>query len=180
VLLLAVLKVLPLRPTLITLGLLVVPWILFWDILGMWGWADCGTDGCRDQMTLHIAWPSLMPVSLWIAAAYAQPWRRRRLEMHDAGDGQGRALSNSQRGEVAHERFREARRARCPESEQRVHLRAAAGFYHARAGRFADAREYAHAALRNLETFGDRVAADIRRCSALIEQIERDLQSQRG
>ncbi len=42
----------------------------------------------------------------------------------------------------------------------------------AQAGRLADAREYAHAALRNYQTYGDR-AADIQQTQGLIADIER-------
>ena len=49
-----------------------------------------------------------------------------------------------------------------------------------RAGRFADAREYAYAALRNYETYGDRAAEGIQKTRELIAQIERDLQTQGG
>jgi tetratricopeptide (TPR) repeat protein len=48
----------------------------------------------------------------------------------------------------------------------------------ASAGRFADAREYAYAALRNYETYGDRAADKIQKTQELIEQIEEDLQIQ--
>lgn len=41
-----------------------------------------------------------------------------------------------------------------------------------RAGRFADAREYALAALRNYQTYGDRAAAEIQRTEELIAKIE--------
>jgi tetratricopeptide (TPR) repeat protein len=40
------------------------------------------------------------------------------------------------------------------------------------AGRLADAREYALAALRNYETYGDRAAAEIQRTQGLIAEIE--------
>jgi tetratricopeptide (TPR) repeat protein len=45
------------------------------------------------------------------------------------------------------------------------------------AGRLPDAREYAQAALRNYETYGDRAAADIQRTRELIALIE---QAMRG
>ena len=41
------------------------------------------------------------------------------------------------------------------------------------AGRLADAREYAYAALRNYQTYGDRAAADIQETQGLIAEIER-------
>jgi tetratricopeptide (TPR) repeat protein len=47
----------------------------------------------------------------------------------------------------------------------------------AQAGRLADAREYAHAALRNYQTYGDRAAADIQKTQGLIAQIEREMES---
>jgi len=47
----------------------------------------------------------------------------------------------------------------------------------AQAGRLADAREYAHAALRNYQTYGDRAAAEIQETQGLIEMIERDMES---
>lgn len=47
----------------------------------------------------------------------------------------------------------------------------------ARAGRLADAREYAYAALRNYETFGDRAAAEMEQTRQLIAAIEQALQS---
>ena len=40
------------------------------------------------------------------------------------------------------------------------------------AGRGAEALEYARAALRNFETFGDRAAANIKKAQELIEWIE--------
>jgi tetratricopeptide (TPR) repeat protein len=40
------------------------------------------------------------------------------------------------------------------------------------AGRLADAGEYAHAALRNFETYGDRAAAEIQETQRLIDWIE--------
>ena len=45
------------------------------------------------------------------------------------------------------------------------------------ADRLADAREYALAALRNFETYGDRAAADIEDTRRLLAQIESALQS---
>ena len=42
----------------------------------------------------------------------------------------------------------------------------------ANAGRLADAREYAHAALRNFETYGDRAAEEIQETQGLIAEIE--------
>jgi tetratricopeptide (TPR) repeat protein len=50
----------------------------------------------------------------------------------------------------------------------------------ARARRLADAGEYAFAALRNYETFGDRAAAEIQTTQELIAEIEQDLQAQGG
>jgi len=47
----------------------------------------------------------------------------------------------------------------------------------AQAGRLADAREYAHAALRNFETYGDRAADKIEKTQGLIAAIERDMES---
>jgi tetratricopeptide (TPR) repeat protein len=41
------------------------------------------------------------------------------------------------------------------------------------AGRLADAREYALAALRNFQTYGDRAAAEIQKTQGLIAEIER-------
>ena len=46
-----------------------------------------------------------------------------------------------------------------------------------RAGRLADAREYAHAALRNYQTYGDRAAADIQETQELIAEIEGEMGS---
>ena len=43
----------------------------------------------------------------------------------------------------------------------------------AQAGRLADAREYAHAALRNFQTYGDRAADKIQKTQGLIAEIER-------
>jgi len=43
----------------------------------------------------------------------------------------------------------------------------------AQAGRLADAREYALAALRNYETFGDRAAEEIQRTQELVAEIQR-------
>lgn len=45
----------------------------------------------------------------------------------------------------------------------------------ANAGRFVDARDYANAALRNFQTFGDRAAAEIQKTQELIADIERAL-----
>jgi tetratricopeptide (TPR) repeat protein len=45
----------------------------------------------------------------------------------------------------------------------------------AQVGRLADAREYAHAALRNFQTYGDRAAADIQDTQGLIAMIEREM-----
>lgn len=42
-------------------------------------------------------------------------------------------------------------------------------------GRLADAREYAYAALRNYQTYGDRAAAEIQETQGLIAEIEQDL-----
>ncbi len=44
-----------------------------------------------------------------------------------------------------------------------------------RAGRLTDAREYAYAALRNYQTYGDRAAAETQRTQGLIAEIEQDL-----
>lgn len=46
----------------------------------------------------------------------------------------------------------------------------------AQVGRLADAREYASAALRNFETYGDRAAADIQKAEELIAFIEQALE----
>ena len=48
------------------------------------------------------------------------------------------------------------------------------------AGRLADAREYAHAALRNFETYGDRAADMIQKTQQLIARIEQALKAQGG
>ena len=40
------------------------------------------------------------------------------------------------------------------------------------AGRLEDAREYAYAALRNYQTYGDRAAAEIQQAQGLIAEIE--------
>jgi len=45
----------------------------------------------------------------------------------------------------------------------------------ARAGRLADAREYALAALRNYQTYGERAAEDIQRTQGLIAEIEQEM-----
>jgi len=50
----------------------------------------------------------------------------------------------------------------------------------AEVGRLADAREYAHAALRNYQTYGDRAAEEIQKMQWLIGEIERLLQAQGG
>jgi tetratricopeptide (TPR) repeat protein len=50
----------------------------------------------------------------------------------------------------------------------------------ANAGRLADAREYAYAALRNFQTYGDRAAEDIQKTQDLIADIERLLQAKGG
>jgi tetratricopeptide (TPR) repeat protein len=42
----------------------------------------------------------------------------------------------------------------------------------AQAGRLAEAREYAYAALRNFQTYGDRAADEIQETQELIAQIE--------
>jgi tetratricopeptide (TPR) repeat protein len=67
------------------------------------------------------------------------------------------------------------------------YLEAAGDLYHAattrfnvaltlaNAGRLADAREYAYAALRNFQTYGDRAADMMQRTQGLIAQIEQDL-----
>jgi len=170
----------------------------------------------------------------------AERWYRRSLELREERDRLGRARCLGELGGVTYERFREARDAQEPESEQLRHLNDAAQFYHqaldllpanavndlavthnqlgiiygeagdfdralthfreairydemqgnlygagrtrrnvashlALAGRFADAREYALAALRNYRTYGDRAAADIERTEGLIAQIEQDM-----
>ena len=43
----------------------------------------------------------------------------------------------------------------------------------AQAGRLADAREYAHAALRNYQTYGDRAAGEIQRTQELIDRLSK-------
>ena len=48
----------------------------------------------------------------------------------------------------------------------------------AMAGRFADALEYAHAALRNFETFGPGAAEDVKRTQGLIAKIEDLMESE--
>src|SRR6185503_17774967 len=48
------------------------------------------------------------------------------------------------------------------------------------ADRFADAWEYAYAALRNYETYGDRAAEQIQRTRELIAKIEQLIQEQGG
>lgn len=48
------------------------------------------------------------------------------------------------------------------------------------AGRFQDALEYAHAALRNFETYGDRTAGYIQKTQELIARIEQDLHERGG
>ena len=50
----------------------------------------------------------------------------------------------------------------------------------ARAGRLADAREYAYAALRNYETYGDRAAEEIQRTREVIAVIEQLIKEQGG
>jgi tetratricopeptide (TPR) repeat protein len=50
----------------------------------------------------------------------------------------------------------------------------------ARAGRLADALEYARAALSNFETYGEGAAEAIQRTQELIAQIEQDMQAQGG
>jgi tetratricopeptide (TPR) repeat protein len=67
------------------------------------------------------------------------------------------------------------------------YLEAAGDLYHAatarrnvafalaKAGRLVDAREYAYAALRNYQTYGDRAAEDIQDTQELVAQIEQDL-----
>jgi tetratricopeptide (TPR) repeat protein len=47
----------------------------------------------------------------------------------------------------------------------------------AKAGRYNDAKEYAEAALRNFETFGDRAADEIRKTQLLIAEIDKRIQS---
>jgi tetratricopeptide (TPR) repeat protein len=47
----------------------------------------------------------------------------------------------------------------------------------ARAGRLMDAREYAHAALRNFQTYGDRAAEEIQRTQGVIAEIKGDMES---
>lgn len=171
----------------------------------------------------------------------AELWYRRSLELLDEQDYLGRAKCFQQLGNVAYERFKEARNAGKPAEEQSNHLSAALEYYsrtlkmlppdavddlavthnalgviytevgdpdsaleHYReairydelqgnlykaaiirynvavslteADRFADALEYAHAALRNYETFGDRAAERIKETRELIAKIEQDLQ----
>jgi tetratricopeptide (TPR) repeat protein len=47
----------------------------------------------------------------------------------------------------------------------------------ANAGRLADARDYAYAALRNYETYGERAAEEIRETRGLIEGIEKEMKA---
>lgn len=65
----------PLRAAFIILGILALPFVLFWDFMVMWGLADAPcrpTDNmCTIQGWLAIAFPWIVPVGLWIAAAYA-------------------------------------------------------------------------------------------------------------
>ncbi len=49
----------------------------------------------------------------------------------------------------------------------------------AQAGRFADAREYAYAALRNYETFGERAMKEIEETRRLIAWIEGLIEEER-
>lgn len=149
-----------------------------------------------------------------------------------------RAHCLGQLGDVAYERFNEARAVKLPEAELLQRLNAALGFYQqalallppnavndlavahsmlgsvygdardfdralshyreairhfesagdfytaaqtrfnvavdlASAGRLDDAREYAYAALRNYETYGERAAEKIERTKRLIEEIEK-------
>ena len=51
---------------------------------------------------------------------------------------------------------------------------------HAGTGRFADALDYAYAAMRNYETYDDRAAEEMQRTRDLIAQIEQDLKSKGG
>jgi len=50
----------------------------------------------------------------------------------------------------------------------------------ANAGRLADAREYALAALRNFESFGDRAAEEIERTKGLVARIEEAMKKAEG
>ncbi len=47
-----------------------------------------------------------------------------------------------------------------------------------KSGRFADALEYANAALRNFETYGEDAAEEIQKTHNLIAHIEKALQAQ--
>jgi len=170
--------------------------------------------------------------------AQAERWYRRSLELYDERDRLGRSKCLSTLGNVARERFKEARAAKRPEEELLRHLNDAVGFYYQaldllppnavddlavthnqlgntyhdagdldralphyreairyleaagnlynaaavrfnvavglyNAGRLADAREYARAALRNFQTYGDRAAEEIQETQRLIEMIER-------
>ncbi len=177
--------------------------------------------------------------------AQAERWYRRSLELHDARDSLGCGKCTITLGNVAYERFKEARDAdvrakhyfRLPTNENNASpLQDAVKFYQqaldllppnavndlavahnqlgviyknagdldralphyreairyteatgnlyqagqirfnvalalANAGRLADAREYALAALRNYETFGDRAAEEIERTRRLVAQL---------
>jgi len=172
----------------------------------------------------------------------AERWYRRDLELENPRDRKGRAQTLSQLGQVAYERFKEARAASEPEENLLRHLNDAVRFYNqalellpsnavddlavahnqlgniygdagdfdralshwresirykeaacniygaattrrnvaiglANAGRFSDAREYAYAALRNFETYGDRAAQEIQETRGLIEEIGQRMKS---
>ncbi len=167
----------------------------------------------------------------------AERWYRRGLELLDERDRLGRGTGTITLGNVARERFIEARAARRPEGELLRHLNDAVGYYHQaldllppnavdvlaathnalgaiyaeagdldralphyreairyleaagdlyhaasarfnvalglrQAGRLPDAREYAYAALRNFEPYGQGAAEMIQRTRELIEEIE--------
>ena len=175
----------------------------------------------------------------------AERWYRSSLDMYEEHERLDRAQCLGQLGNVAVQRFREARDSRQPDKEVLRHLNDALRWYlqvldmvpgdavkdlavthnalgviygdagdidgaltHYRdairyleaqgdlysaagtrfnvafdlagAGRFADAFEYANAALRNYETYGDRAAKEIQRTRELIAVIERGLQAQGG
>jgi tetratricopeptide (TPR) repeat protein len=61
--------------------------------------------------------------------AQAEHWYRRDLELTDKSDYLGRAQTIMQLGQVAHERFQEARAAGAAEAEQLQHLNAALNDY---------------------------------------------------
>ncbi len=50
----------------------------------------------------------------------------------------------------------------------------------ARAGRFEDALDYAHAVLRGFESYGDRAAENIQQAQKLIAQIDDDMKKAQG